>query len=197
MGDSKGAEWGQYFKNKRPKDRLRAKYDELESQEYPLKKRRREIKNLLKNAPALQIQELSNELEDIEKQLGKLWEKRLNVSDQLTEPPIPAIYLFYGYDEQYNFFGKQGIILKVGKTQRSPKERLSELKKRGLKLYTYWPVDPDSLSKCESEAIKALTSRYGLPIEGDELFLVDSLEEVKEIIDIIVKKHIKRKDKTL
>jgi len=199
MRDSAGAEWGRYFIKKREKDRKedrkREELNKLGTEESLLERRATEIRRLLKYAPAPQVMELRVELKKIRSALEQLSEKRVRLDSQDSEPPIPAIYLFFGFDQRYSFFGQPGLILKVGRTRRTPHQRLNEMRTRDLKLFTFWEVDESNLSKCEALAIKLLRAEYGAPIEGNELFAIDDLDRVKEMLEFALSNYIAKPTK--
>ena len=82
------------------------------------------------------------------------------------------------------------VVIKVGKTKRSPEQRAYE-HKGGFHVMTSWLTPEDILTPCEKYVIEYLKINYGAPIEGRETFLVNDLQEIKDELNIEITKFIK------
>lgn len=101
----------------------------------------------------------------------------------------PVIYTFCKSSFVNCPEGKPILYIKVGRTKRHPKTRLTEYKNQNngqFRILKYWNVEQESLVMLEKNVLDALKKKYGNPCEGKEVFIVDTIDSVLELINSIL-----------
>lgn len=111
--------------------------------------------------------------------------------------PTVAIYVLYKVLHQSSFFGEPAILVKIGKTQRHPEQRLTEYRNQTInyrnkhdefRMLKFWEVKKCDLTELETRVLAEMERRYGRPYEGKEMFLADNMESVLTLVSSVLKK---------
>lgn len=95
---------------------------------------------------------------------------------------VDAVYLLRCADRRLVWFGEPQLVVKVGRSSRSPFQRMADLRSRIYELVAYWTVAREDLPRAELVALHAMKAAFGEPCDGREVFYVDKVEDAYSIV---------------
>lgn len=95
---------------------------------------------------------------------------------------VNAVYLLRRADRSLVWFGESQLVAKVGRSSRSPFQRMADLRSRRYELVAYWTVSREDLPRAELTALHAMKAVFGAPCDGREAFYVDTVEHAYVVV---------------
>lgn len=96
---------------------------------------------------------------------------------------IAAVYLLRRFDSELTWFGAPQSVAKVGRSARSPFQRVIELAAHRYEVFAYWIVAHGDLQPAERAALHAMRSAFVTLRGGREAFYVGTMEHAHAVVE--------------